>query len=501
MRAAVPKQSSASSVPGILVRLALGALLLAPARAHPQNAPQGGPTFTGSVRLRPESWDWFTPAADFDGRYSFFGAVVRGGIGAKRPRYDWQIDLATPVLLGLPLKAIAPAPQGQLGFGGSYRAENGDRTVGLQLKQAYVRVRPGAGPSSPAVRLGRFEYNDGQEMQPANPTLARLKRDRIAARLIGTFGFTQAGRSFDGLHVQRTSPAGDLSLLAARPTEGVFQVDGLKQIDAELVYGAVTRPLWARGTAAKRVAAAEGRLFALYYHDGRDVTKTDNRPLAARRGDMRDIRITSVGAHYLHDLAAGPGRADLLLWGVAQGGVWGVERHRGAAAAAEVGYRPERIPLKPWVRVGYFLGSGDADPNDGAHETFFQVLPTPRGYARVPFYNLMNVEDGFAQLILSPTPRWTVRSEAHRLRLAEPNDLWYAGGGAFDAQSFGYAGRPSGGARDLARLFDLSVDYQPRPTLGVTVYAGWARGRDVISSLHPRGANAMFTYVEVNRQF
>lgn len=500
MRAAAPQHPFTSAVPVMMRRFALAAFLLAPLGVDAQNAPPGGTTVTGSVRLRPERWDWFTPTAEFDGRYSFFGAVVRGGIGAKRPRYDWQIDLATPVLLGLPADAVASAPQGQLGFGGTYRAENGDRRVGLQLKQAYARVRLGAGPTSPAVRLGRFEYNDGQEVQPANPTLARLKRDRIAARLIGAFAFTAAGRSFDGVHVQRTSPAGDVSLLAARPTEGVFQFDGLKQIDAELVYGAATRPLWGRGD-AKRRAAAEARVFALYYHDGRDVTKTDNRPLAVRRDDVRDIRITTVGAHYLHDLAAGPGRADLLLWGAAQGGAWGVQGHRAGAVTAEVGYRPERLPLKPWVRAGYFLGSGDADPNDAAHGTFFQVLPTPRGYARVPFYNLMNVEDGFAQLILSPTPRWTVRSEAHHLRLATPNDLWYAGGGAFDANSFGYAGRPSGGARDLARLFDVSVDYQPRPTLGVTVYAGRVRGRGAISATHPRGAAAAFTYVEVNRQF
>ncbi len=113
----------------------------------------------------------------------------------------------------------------------------------------------------------------------------------------------------------------------------------------------------------------------------------------------------------------------------------------------------------------------------------------------------MNVEDRFAQLVLSPTPKWTVRSEAHHLRLAGRNDLWYAGGGAFDENSFGYAGRPSGGARRLARLFDVSVDYQPRPTLGVTVYAGRARGQDVIRFTHPRGAAATFAYVEVTRQF
>ena len=38
--------------------------------------------------------------------------------------------------------------------------------------------------------------------------------------------------------------------------------------------------------------------------------------------------------------------------------------------------------------------------------------------------------------------------------------MWYAGGGAFQQQIFGFTGRPSHGSRSLANLYDLSVDYQ-----------------------------------------
>jgi hypothetical protein len=31
-------------------------------------------------------------------------------------------------------------------------------------------------------------------------------------------------------------------------------------------------------------------------------------------------------------------------------------------------------------------GSGDRNPNDNRHETFLQVPPTPRNYARYPFF-------------------------------------------------------------------------------------------------------------------
>ncbi len=93
--------------------------------------------------------------------------------------------------------------------------------------------------------------------------------------------------------------------------------------------------------------------------------------------------------------------------------------------------------------------SGDHDPNDSAHGTFFQLLPTPRLYARFPFFNLMNSTDGFGELILRPSKRLLTRIDVHSLHLADPNDLWYQGGGAFQPTTFGYVGQPGGGRRGL----------------------------------------------------
>src|SRR5216117_440486 len=93
--------------------------------------------------------------------------------------------------------------------------------------------------------------------------------------------------------------------------------------------------------------------------------------------------------------------------------------------------------LKPWIRGGSFRGSGDDDPTGRNHGTFFRELPTPRPFARFPLYNLMNNEDGFAQLTFNPFPRLTLRNESHWLNLTSPKDLWYVGGGAFQNESFG----------------------------------------------------------------
>src|SRR5215831_16363165 len=78
---------------------------------------------SGSFRTRVELWDWFPGNASNYYRYS--GSILRFNLRESRRSFDWQLDLALPVVLGLPADAIAPAPQGQLGFGGSYYAANG----------------------------------------------------------------------------------------------------------------------------------------------------------------------------------------------------------------------------------------------------------------------------------------------------------------------------------------------------------------------------------------
>jgi hypothetical protein len=66
---------------------------------------------TVQVRLRLESWDWFNSSLA-DGNYEFLASQVRVGIGQERKKWDWQIELEQPTLLGLPDNAFAPAPQG-----------------------------------------------------------------------------------------------------------------------------------------------------------------------------------------------------------------------------------------------------------------------------------------------------------------------------------------------------------------------------------------------------
>lgn len=207
----------------------------------------GGVTLSGNLRVRIESWDWFnTPAAD--GNYTFGAAQLRLSLSKQNDEFDWQVEGEFPWLIGLPRHAIAPAPQGQLGFGGSYFAANGTQGASAILKQAFVRFKGLGGDKAGSLRVGRFEFVDGAETAPKlitrdtaardtaamNDTLSTLKRDSIAQRLIGPFGFTHVGRSFEGVQYVRTTKDFNLTVMGARVTEGAFQLNANKEMNVDV---------------------------------------------------------------------------------------------------------------------------------------------------------------------------------------------------------------------------------------------------------------------------
>jgi hypothetical protein len=101
-----------------LVLLMLGAPVLAQSD-QPAPLEIDGVTFSGSIRERYEAWDWFTPAAG-QNLYGYSGTLMRFSFSQQKQNFDWKIEMAVPILLGIPNGAVVPAPQGQLGLGGNY---------------------------------------------------------------------------------------------------------------------------------------------------------------------------------------------------------------------------------------------------------------------------------------------------------------------------------------------------------------------------------------------
>ena len=452
----------------------------------------GPVTVAGSVRIRGEDWNWFeSPTADAS--YAFGHTLIRLGATYSTPRVDVMVEGSQPTIIGSPTDAVATGPAGQLGMGASYRVANGDTKAGAFLKQAFVRFK-NVGAKGNMARIGRIEFVDGAESVPADSTVAWLKRERVAHRVLANFAFSASQRSYDAVHVARATPRYNLTLMAGMPTEGVFQLDGQGTLsDIRVGYGALTLPF----------ASADFRLFALRYEDRRPIAKVDNRPAAVRAADLSAVRVNTLGANLVLTQLVGDAKTDLLLWGAVQNGAWGAQDHGAGAFAVEGGIQPA-VRLRPWLRVGFSQGSGDDTPGTtagGDHSTFFQMLPTPRLYARTPFYNMMNNRDLFTSLILRPARGTSVRTEVHRVSLTRASDLWYAGGGAFNASAFGYQGRPSGGLRNLATIADIGAERAFGPLLNVGAYFGMAFGGDVVKALHPAGKDGQFLYLELTRRF
>ena len=311
-----------------------------------------------------------------------------------------RFSISCKLPLGLPDDAIAPVAQGQLGFGASYFAANHRNTnAGMVFaKQGFVRFKRLGGVEGQSLKLGRMELIDGTDVTPKDGTLAALKRDRIAHRLIGNFGFSDVGRSFDGVQYNLNRSKLNLTLFGGRPTRGVFQVDGWGELNINVFYGALT------GQVGGKESAGEWRIFGLGYQDLRDgVLKTDNRPVPVRTADTAHINIGTFGGHYIHTIETRAGQFDALAWVALQTGSWGILNQRAGAFAAEAGWQPRFLAqLKPWFRGGYDYGSGDKNAGDSTHGTFFQVLPTPRVYARFPFFNMMNNRDVFGDPAQGP---------------------------------------------------------------------------------------------------
>jgi hypothetical protein len=453
-------------------------------------------TFIASERLRGEVVDWFRPrsgAADAGAhRYGFIASQLRGGASVVLPHAQFTLVLQDTRLGNIPDDASLAPPVGNLGPGAIYFAHTKQRTQGEPfLKLGFVTLRR----AGLAATIGRYEYRDGLETVPGDPTLAALKRTRIAERLVGPFEFTHVTRSFDGGRLAWDRPAWNVTAFGTRPTQGGFEVSANRELDLTLAGAAFTM---------KRLPhfpPTDARLFYLYYRDGRDdVLKVDNRALPIRTADRARIDVHTAGGHALTVVDVGPGRLDLLGWVALQAGAWGADDHAAWAYAAEVGYQLPASFAAPWLRIGYDRSSGDDDPADRDHRTFFQLLPTARTYAQLPFYNLMNTGDAFAQLLLAPHERVTLRCDYHWLTLSEARDLWYSGGGATSDTVFGYAGSPAGGHRDLAQVVDLSASVRVLPQLALNAYFGHAFGGDVVhATFAGRGANYGFVEVSYRR--
>ncbi len=449
----------------------------------------GKPVFTVYLRERGNVTDWFsaTPNAE---EYAHGDSLLRISLAQRVKKFDYLVEMSNSTEFALPQDAVAPvAAQGQLGLGASYFAASNNNVtpVAASFKSGFLRYHF---KENNTLRVGRFEFFDGAETTPKNTTLLWLQTNRIAQRLVGNFGFSNGQRSFDGIDGHIGGKNWDLTGMGGRATKGVFTMNANPELNVDIQYAAYTRYL-----ARQRVIL---RAFGIDYHDGRTgLTKTDNRTAAARALDHKNIRIGTYGGDMVAALPVGKETAELLVWGVGQTGRWGLLNQSSGAIAVEGGMKFDSVRTKPWLRGTFLRTTGDNNNTDGTHNTFFQMLPTPRIYARFPYFNMMNSKDEAIMLIDKPSPKLEIRTDMHFLQLTAPTDFWYSGGGAYDNKAFGFTGRPGNNHGSFSNLYDISADYAVSKQISMTAYYAHSFGKTVVATIYPVDRDANYGYIEL----
>lgn len=454
----------------------------------PQPAPPLTWSFRGQDVSRVESWRFFEPhPGGGDPDYVFLGNRLLLGARATSARMDVDLAVQHVGFLGLPDQAAGP---GALGTGALYFAQGGRRERPQQLYLRYATVRFKALAPGLDVQVGRMAYASGAESATTVGKVEAVRRMRLNARLVGEFEWSLYQRGYDGVRIDLTRPSWRLTGIAFMPTQGGFAREANQTMTDVVVAGA---------TASSQPTGALGRsqvqAFVLRYGDDRKVTgRPDNTGLAAPRAE---VGITTVGATWLGAYPAGSGEVDTFAWTALQRGNWYGQDHAGSAVAAELGYQWTDVSWAPWIRGGVFRASGDDDPTDGTHGTFFPMLPTVRRFSMTTAYSTMNLRDTFVQAILRPTDDLNLRLDVHDLGLVSSADRWYAGSGATlsSGGNFGYVSRPSNGSTDLGTSVELSATYTITPRWSVNGFAAHLSGGDVVTRTF-RGHRLWFLYAE-----
>ena len=336
----------------------------------------------------------------------------------------------------------------------------------FHLRQLWAEARPVEGLR---LQVGRQPLASGSQPAYPEPAWKYLKQYRLSQRLVGVSPWSTAERTFDGVSGSFDAERWRVDAYTAQPTTGVFDLRNGYRPNWDIILGGAE-------LAAKRGALlpnTELGGFFIGYSDARDPDDVT--------GLFGDVRVYTLGASALSVVPLGPGALDALLWVAGQFGDYADTTPSGVrdldqaawALLGEAGYQATQWPCKPWLRTGVNVASGDGDPDDGTHGTFFSVIPSTHayyGYAdQVALQNLVN---WFAQLRVTALPGVDVELFVHRFWLFDDADGRYSGTGAFARNSFGFTRAASNGSDDVGTELDTVVYWQA--TAHVSFSAGFA---------------------------
>ncbi len=412
-------------------------------------------TIGGEVRERYE----FRDQADFNSSasdtLSFIGSRIRLHLN-----YEVTPDIAFFIQF-----------QDARQFGGEVSTASNDNNV--DLHQGYVMVK---NLSAVSLTIGRQELMFGD------------------SRLVGNFGWSNIGRSFDGLRVTyladpvRVDVWGTSTKVYGTNTTASPALTPSNR-DAQQFYGLY---------ASLKTALVAVEPYVLYLLDTGNAPATATAitaPLATGQ------RRTTVGLR-LDGKAAQPS-IDFTGEGAYQ---FGTMDARGAtpesdisayAVAVKAGYTAP-IGMKPRIGIEYDRASGDRDSTDDKIETFENLFPTNHiHYGYMDYVGWRNMQDIRLSASVKPSASSGVSLDYHRFSLAEENDRWYAASGA----AFGPTPVAGNTESDLGQEIDLVAYMMVKEKIRLEAGYGRFLPGDYVDVNFPAADASDWLYVQVGTSF
>ncbi len=408
---------------------------------------------TGEIRQRLElqdNYDLDGPTADDE---DFVASRIRFGIEVVASK-DWNGFIQV---------------QDARNWGGSPSASTGNtqatQSDSTDIQQGYVRGKP---YEQVTFTAGRQAWSFGQE------------------KLIGSGGWANTGRAFDGLRLVHARDAVEMNLLLSKVANAPSADE--RDINFGGVYATVK--------------AIEEWPFDLYWLELRDERKSRGE-IAAKRAEKTDIH--TVGFQMSRkEIVAGPGMLDGGVETDWQSGQRGSDSLSASAHHARAGYTWSDADWKPRIGAEVDLASGDGDPADGDEGTFDQLFPTGHRFHGIT--DRIGRRNLFARMLVAsvqPREKWRVRVEYHLFRLENAHDSPYAASGSIlRTNTLAAAG---GAPKDLGDEVDLVVNYQHNAWWGLEGGVGYFdSGRYFTEVRSAAGAGqgpAVFSYLQSTFKF
>ncbi len=375
----------------IAVILAAAAALPAAALDPIQWKPGEDTTLTLSIMERVR-WEW-RDNADFDSenddRNDFIG---------NRFRLDLKLDITEAFTLRI---------QGQdtRHWGSRLKGTRFDN-YNTDLRLAYFEARGIARIDGLSMTVGRQELSYGDE------------------RLVGAFGWSNVGRSFDAFKFRYQGNQFFVDTFIAGARQRPFVPDKKTQTLTGLYFG---------GTHEATGFHAEVYFFL----------KNDSAWFTGEvPGQMGHTRIQTYGTRLVYKPVEGLEAVGEFAF---QQGNKGPDSHRADAQALRVKYTFDSR-FKPMIGMEAGRSTGDKDPDDGKSGSFDNLFPTNHNkYGYIDYHNWSNTRYATVFGAMSPSQWVTLRLGFWSFKLDSAKAPWTsAGGGIMGWDPTGMSGRSVG---------------------------------------------------------